>query len=429
MWIAIVGIILTFVLPWLFFFVMSYLVKIPAAPKIERINLATIQDIDHKAFEETTQKLGREGFQHIGDFSVQTNPGTIQYTRVFTDKNKVVLVSCVYMAHGQAKNTAIVFETEFEDGTEVTTTNRSYPRVFKPHKKKFTYQSPKTNIKDLLEFHRQRIAEIGQGKFPRLIPGNLAETLIEDHKKQMQRQETFKIYKKNHSGEFYQPTIYGAAYIACSYWINTFLRYNPQTVKIKSSTLPEAGQELSEEPVKSTQENRVTIPEGQVAAKVDIAGENNSDDHIVIQQKSEMLQKQLSSGAGWFYFIAGLSLVNTVIAISGSEWGFIIGLAITQIIDTMGRELGTVGIIISLVFDITVAAGFIVFGVFANKKYKWAFITGMIVYALDTLLILAAQIWLALAFHIVALYYIFNGYRACRELSRVQLEHGAKKRQ
>src|SRR4051794_33834386 len=41
------------------------------------------------------------------------------------------------------------------------------------------------------------------------------------------------------------------------------------------------------------------------------------------------LEKQIKSGADWFFWIAGLSLVNSFVALSGKGWGFILGLGIT----------------------------------------------------------------------------------------------------
>ena len=52
---------------------------------------------------------------------------------------------------------------------------------------------------------------------------------------------------------------------------------------------------------------------------------------------------QLKSGASWFYWIAGLSLINSISAASGSSWRFIVGLGITQIFDEFGNHMGTGG--------------------------------------------------------------------------------------
>ena len=80
------------------------------------------------------------------------------------------------------------------------------------------------------------------------------------------------------------------------------------------------------------------------------------------------IENQFRSGANWFFWIAGLSLVNSVILLTGSQWDFIVGLGITQIIDTIGlviaEEIGIAGKIIAGVFDIIAAGIVVLFGVF-----------------------------------------------------------------
>lgn len=57
-----------------------------------------------------------------------------------------------------------------------------------------------------------------------------------------------------------------------------------------------------------------------------------------------------------------------------------------------------------------------VFGVFANKQIKWAFIVGMGLFGLDTLLGVLAQDWIGVAFHVFALWAISRGYSAMKKL-------------
>lgn len=40
------------------------------------------------------------------------------------------------------------------------------------------------------------------------------------------------------------------------------------------------------------------------------------------------LQKRANSGAGWFFWIAGLSVVNSAISLLGGGWSFVLGLGI-----------------------------------------------------------------------------------------------------
>ena len=131
-------------------------------------------------------------------------------------------------------------------------------------------------------------------------------------------------------------------------------------------------------------------------------------------------EAQLKSGASWFYWIAGLSLINSIIALTGADWGFILGLGITQVFDAIGHEFAGVGKIIALVLDLIAIGLFVLFGVFANKGRSWAFIVGMILYALDSVLALLTQEWLPLGFHGFALFCLFRGFSACRELKATQ---------
>ena len=59
----------------------------------------------------------------------------------------------------------------------------------------------------------------------------------------------------------------------------------------------------------------------------------------------EKLERAVSGGASWFYWIAGLSLVNSAIVLFGGQWNFIVGLGVTQIIDAIAsvvaQELGS----------------------------------------------------------------------------------------
>ena len=133
-----------------------------------------------------------------------------------------------------------------------------------------------------------------------------------------------------------------------------------------------------------------------------------------------VLEKQLKGGGSWFYWIAGLSLVNSVIALSGSGTRFILGLGITQIFDELAQGMGSgAGLAVAVVLDLLASAVFVFFGVFANKRHTWSFIVGMALYALDGLIYLIAQDWLGVGFHAFVLFCLFRGFKACRALNAV----------
>jgi len=128
------------------------------------------------------------------------------------------------------------------------------------------------------------------------------------------------------------------------------------------------------------------------------------------------LASAVKSGASWFYWIAALSLITSISALSGSSWGFAIGLGITQVFDGLASEVGGAGKAVALVLDLLAAGVFVFFGVFANKGHAWAFLVGMGLYALDGFLLLLFSAWLSVGFHAFALFCVFGGFSANRKL-------------
>ncbi len=114
--------------------------------------------------------------------------------------------------------------------------------------------------------------------------------------------------------------------------------------------------------------------------------------------------------ARWFWWIAGLSIVNTVLIHSGSDTSFIVGLGFTLVADALFREV----MAIALAFDILAVGVFITLGFFAQKGHLWAFITGGILYLFDGLIYVYFQDWLPVAFHAYVLYSLFSGFKSLR---------------
>jgi len=133
----------------------------------------------------------------------------------------------------------------------------------------------------------------------------------------------------------------------------------------------------------------------------------------------QALAQQAKAGAGWFYWIAGLSVVNTVSHLAGSSWGFIMALGITQVLDAFAQKLGGAGTAVALGLNVAILGVIVLFGWLANKRYVWAFVVGMVIYGLDGLLFLLLGDWLALGFHALALYFMFKGLQACRLYHRL----------
>src|SRR5512146_50981 len=139
-----------------------------------------------------------------------------------------------------------------------------------------------------------------------------------------------------------------------------------------------------------------------------------------IQQKL-VLQARMKSGASWFYWIAGLSAINSAIVLGGSNWHFLAGLGITDVISYIAQGMGNVGTLVGIVLNALALGVFVMFGVFAHKKHTWAFIVGMSFYELDALIfILFGPDFLSIAFHAFALFQIFKGMQAANALKELE---------
>lgn len=159
---------------------------------------------------------------------------------------------------------------------------------------------------------------------------------------------------------------------------------------------------------------------------LNLSGQDSSPTSNINDQSSYAAiehTRHMHSGANWFFWIAGLSLINSIIALVKGGWSFLAGLGVTQVIDGLAiglsDELGGAAVAVALVLDLIVAGFFVGLGLYARRAMLWAFVLGMIVYALDGVLLAAFQVWLSLAFHAFALYGIYRGYAAARKLKEL----------
>lgn len=113
----------------------------------------------------------------------------------------------------------------------------------------------------------------------------------------------------------------------------------------------------------------------------------------------------VEGGARWFWWIAGLSLVNTVMIHSGSETSFMIGLGFTLIADVALKGIPA----LAFAIDAVAIGFFVAMGWLALRGHVWAFAVGGAVYLLDALIFLYFQDFFPLALHGLALFYIVSG--------------------
>jgi len=129
---------------------------------------------------------------------------------------------------------------------------------------------------------------------------------------------------------------------------------------------------------------------------------------------------RMRRGAGWFLTIAILSGINSVLQIVDAKIRFIFGLGITQVVDAAGKGAGQNGMFITIAVDGVFLLMLILCWKWAKAGSQGAFLAGMIAYALDGVLLLYFSMWLDAGVHAYALYMMWQGYAAARELAQLQ---------
>ena len=133
-----------------------------------------------------------------------------------------------------------------------------------------------------------------------------------------------------------------------------------------------------------------------------------------------ILKAKAARGASWFYWIAGLSLINLFAIIGNTDFRFVFGLGVSEFLGEWAKQAATNG---SGSSDVAIAAGgslamtafFALCGRFAHRPSVPAFVIGTLVFALDSLVFVVVKDWVAVAFHAYAIYALWQGFNAARQ--------------
>ncbi|AGK96980.1 hypothetical protein [Clostridium pasteurianum] len=153
---------------------------------------------------------------------------------------------------------------------------------------------------------------------------------------------------------------------------------------------------------------------------------NEETETIEDKVKRELVtSRNIKNGASWFYWIAGLSIINTIVVFFDGNLNFVVGLGLIQLVDNyayiFSNYFGMTAIICGIVINLIIAGIFIYFGIMANKCKKWSFIIGMILYGLDAIIFIIFQDFFGIIFHLFALIFIFNGFKTLNKANELNM--------
>jgi hypothetical protein len=140
------------------------------------------------------------------------------------------------------------------------------------------------------------------------------------------------------------------------------------------------------------------------------------------REQCDALRKQVSGCASWFFWIAGMTLINAAMIHSGSDTSFLIGLTVSMVVDALAAQGGSLTKIFAIGFDAACIGALIFLGWKARSGRRWAFTVGLILYSMDTLLSLAAPNFISIALHGWALFSMGLGLRLAGKLSAAEAE-------
>lgn len=141
-------------------------------------------------------------------------------------------------------------------------------------------------------------------------------------------------------------------------------------------------------------------------------------------ETSGSFEMAVRRSAAWFYWVAGLSVVNMIMMATGSNYSMVLGSGLTQLSQSMAQSFWAEGdtppamalYALTLLFPLV----FVFFGWKAGKLVVWPFIVGMVLYALDSLVFVLASDWVGIGFHVFVLFMLYRG------LSNLRLLHQAR---
>ena len=121
-------------------------------------------------------------------------------------------------------------------------------------------------------------------------------------------------------------------------------------------------------------------------------------------------------GANWFFWLAILSVINTLIVYRYSTPNTPVALAITQWFDGTAGDFNVSMSTQSLVINLLIAAALAGFGVLARRGSDLAFVVGIFLYIVDAMLAIGLREIFGFSVHLIALFFLVKGLLASRHI-------------
>jgi len=430
--------------------------KTPREVACHPADLTLVDEIDQPALEAATLDFQLEGFQPAGDFFYSGLTNVQLFRRAFRSPHEPgILAFLSWITTADRRKIAVDLTSKFADQGEVLTTDKPDATPWPPPPTTHLQKCPLASFAELLYLHCEAVDQRTRRETLLPAPDDVLAFLHHEEHEETNRLLRLGRHKLDRSGRYCRPTVRTALTSAWRLWLKMLVRYDHYAVKRPPRRLVEAASRQRREALAAPDElpqaialddpaqvdhcPEPALPPGSGDELGDLRspvspGESSPDTPIPAPPSTsqrvadplgftrrDALQKQCHQGARWFYWIAGLSLLNSVAFLAGSQRVFVIGLGITQIMDACGATLGPLGKAVALLFDVTIAGGLAALGYFAARGRGWAFVVGLTAYAFDTLVLLAASLvsgaafWMPLVFHGLGLWWIARGYHALRQ--------------
>jgi hypothetical protein len=396
--------------------------SVPYDLALRKIDRAEMPDADWKSIDDYGAQLASRGYVAQGDYVV--HPATAKTRAVaamYIHQSGMTLVEIQHVLdvpdakHLSSNHSDIHFTvTSLISGTATASvTSRdllSVNNLFRIGGLSVVVSMPNTGLMEMLDAHTKMLAKL-KVKSGHLPQSDLTMERYALGQRKYFRQARQRMSKMNGWQMAQSIDVYDANPV--SFWapdMNALRALTPQAL----ATLE--------------QDASLTAVPGIVSISA-AAAQANTPEAVTdtdIETLAQMEQRPaIESAASWFYWIAGLTLVNAVVSAFGSDWAFMIGSGVSMIISALAGSLSEGAsdsimptVLLSAV-NLALIAGIVWCGRTARRPSVSAFAIGGVLYALDGLLVLFIGDYLGAAFHALALYFIWRGFQAARAYQTV----------